>query len=135
MIKPFVLDPLLPDWDVVRGIQHLAQGMTGLQLQYVAGHQDKRNAFHKLPLLTKLNVEADALATRYQQDHGNHRPVVPLTDWAGVRLQFTDGTITSHYETALRFQVTAQPLQDYMMHKYSWTAIGTPSIGKLMDCV
>ncbi len=40
VIKPYVLDPLLPDWDVVRGIQHLAQGMTGLQLQYVAGHQD-----------------------------------------------------------------------------------------------
>jgi hypothetical protein len=62
-IKQFPLDPLLPEWDVVRGIQELAQRMSGLRLLYVAGHQDKKTAVHKLPLLAQLNVEADALAS------------------------------------------------------------------------
>lgn len=120
-LKAFPLDPLLPEWDVVRGIQVLVQSMPGLALQYVAGHQDKQKAIGQLSLLARLNVEADALATKYQRDYGYHQPLVTLTAWAGVHLILPAGTITAHYETALCYQATAAPLQHSMMQKYSWT--------------
>ncbi|KAI2503807.1 hypothetical protein MHU86_10612 [Fragilaria crotonensis] len=120
-IGAFPLDPLLPEWDVVRGIQVMAQSMPGLELRYVAGHQDKKKAIGQLSLLARLNVEADAIANKYQRDYGHHQPIVPLTAWAGVHLILPAGTITSHYETALRYQATSAPLQHHMMKRYSWT--------------
>jgi hypothetical protein len=95
--------------------------MSGLRLRYVAGHQDRKIPLHKLSLLARLNIEADALATKYQTEHGSHQPIVLLTEWAGVHLHLQSGTVTSHYETTLRFQATGPPLQAYMMKKYNWT--------------
>lgn len=49
LVQSFPLDPLLPEWDVVRGIQVMATQMPGLALKYVAGHQDKKTtkrSFH-----------------------------------------------------------------------------------------
>lgn len=77
----------------------------------------------KLPLLAQLNVEADAIATQYQRDHGHHQTVVPLTERAGVHLHLPSRTIILHYENALRFHITAAPLQTFMQQKYSWTSV------------
>jgi hypothetical protein len=86
-----------------------------------AGHQDWKTPIHKLSLLAKLKVEADALTTKYQMENCSHKPNIPLTDWAGGHLNLPSGTVTFHYEASLRFQATGPPLQAYMMKKYDWT--------------
>ena len=115
------LDPLTPEWDVVIGVQSLLREMPGLQLQHIKGHQDERREFHRLPLLAQLNVEADALANKYQRDHGGFQPHVLFTTWAGVHLILPSGTVTSKYESALRFQASAQPLKEYIRIRNNWS--------------
>lgn len=70
-----VLDVLCPEWDVLIEIQCALQLLSGIKLQFVKGRQDAAVAVHRLPLLAQLNVEADALATIYQQDNGGDRPI------------------------------------------------------------
>ena len=36
-----ILDPLIPEWDIIVGIQTLFREMPGLKLQHIRGHQDK----------------------------------------------------------------------------------------------
>ena len=67
-------------------------------------------------------MDADALANRYQRDHGIHRPTVLLIRWAGAHLVFPNGTVTSHYESALRYhQATAEPLRQHLQERNNWT--------------
>ena len=120
-IKSFPLEPTIPEWDIVRGIQALLQGMPDVRLQHVKGHQDREIPYHRLSLLAQLNVDADTQASRYQRDFGSFQPNVLLTEWAGVHLEFPTGTVTSHYETALRFQATAPDLKSHLMERYSWS--------------
>jgi hypothetical protein len=115
------LDPLSPEWDIVIGVQTPLQEMPGLTLQHIKGHQDERCEFHRLPLLAQLNVEADALATKYQQNHATFQPYVLFTKWAGVHLVLPTGTVTSKYESALRYQASAQPLKEYIRHRNNWS--------------
>ena len=116
------LDPLSPDSDIAIGVQSLLKEMPGLRLQHIKGHQDERCEFHRLPLLAQLNVEADALANKYQRDHGSFQPKVLFTQWAGVHLVLPSGTVTSNYESALRYQAAAQPLKEYIRLRNNWTS-------------
>jgi hypothetical protein len=122
LARRFPLDPSLPEWDIIRGIQALLQEMPGIQLQHVKGHQDRGTLYRHLSLLAQLNVDADAQASRYQRDFGSFMPDVLLTDWTGVHLDFPTGTVTAHYEAALRYQATAPALYDHMREQYSWTS-------------
>jgi hypothetical protein len=116
------LDPLSPEWDIVIGVQSLLNDMSGLKLQHIRGHQDAQFEFHRLPLLAQLNVEADDLANQYQRDHGRFQPTVLFTKWAGAHLVLPSGTVTSNYESALRYQATARPLQEYIRSRNNWTS-------------
>ena len=116
------LNPLSPEWDVVVGIQQLLKDMPGLELQHhIKGHQDRKTTFHRLPLLAQLNVEADELANKYQRELGTHEPEVLMTKWAGAHLILPTGTVTSHYESALRYHATAEPLRVHLRERNQWT--------------
>jgi hypothetical protein len=120
-VKKYLLDPMLPEWDIIRGIQMLLMSMPDIALQHVKGHQDDNTQYHRLPLLAQLNVDADKQATCFQILHGGFQPEVLHTAWSGVHLILPNGTITSHVNTALRFQATGPPLKAYMAHRYDWT--------------
>ena len=115
------LNPLSPEWDVVVGIQNLLTEMPGLEIQHIKGHQDRKTAFHRLPLLAQLNVEADELANKYQRELGTHAPEVLMTKWAGAHLILPTGTVTSHYETALRYHASAEPLRVHLRDRNKWS--------------
>jgi hypothetical protein len=91
--------------------------MPELVLQHVKGHQDRDIPYRRLSLLAQLNVDADAQASRYQRDFGHFQPEVLLTEWAGLHLEFPTGTVTAHYETALRYQATAPTLQAHIQER------------------
>jgi hypothetical protein len=105
------IDVLSPELDLVlSNILHILTKFSGLYLQYVWGHQDKKMAYHQLSLLAQLNEDEDAMASRYQQQHAQTHTTVLLTDTASIRLILPHGSITSRYTTELRHQATHGPL-------------------------
>jgi hypothetical protein len=121
-LKPLrYLDALDPDWDLTSSIITVAQDMVGMELQYIRGHQDRTCEYDQLSLLAQLNVDADAMATQYQRNHGEPRPQVLLTATAGVCLITPEGSVTKKYAHAIRYQATAPALQKYIMERNHWT--------------
>ncbi len=53
------------------------------KLVYVKGHQDKHKAYNRLSLRAQLNVDADDLASKYQQELGRARPFALMTPRTG----------------------------------------------------
>ena len=115
------LGPLSPEWDVVFGIQALLHEMPGLKIQHILeGHQDRECDFHCLPLLAQLNVEVDTLANQYQCDYGSNQPNVLPTKRAGAHLVLPKGTVTSHYEAAICYHASAEPLKAHLREHNKW---------------
>jgi hypothetical protein len=61
-------------WDLLVDIQHALRELPGIDLTYVKGHQDDKKAYDRLPLMARLNVDADRLAGKYNKEHGAWRP-------------------------------------------------------------
>jgi hypothetical protein len=103
-------------------IRRLIAAMPNLQLQHVRGHQDRRVEYHQLNLMAQLNVDADAMANRFQREYGAVRPHATLTEGAGVHLVTPEGSITSNYASAIRYQATHKPLLQHIRERNGWTA-------------
>ena len=115
------LDVKCPEWDLLSIIIEELEKWPDLRLQHVRGHQDRTTAYDCLSLLAQLNVDADTMATRYQCEYGSPRPIVFLTRTAGVHLVTPKGTITAHYDTAIRHQATYPALYKYLQERHGWT--------------
>ena len=90
-----VLDVLCPDWDFVKEIHASRAQLPGITLQYVKGHQDRTTAYTALDQMGQLNVDADARAAQFQDEHGAYRPRAPLMTHTRAHLIGPQGTITS----------------------------------------
>ncbi|KAI2511880.1 hypothetical protein MHU86_2396 [Fragilaria crotonensis] len=73
------LDVLTPEWDLLIEIQASLRRLPDIRLQYVKGHQDNDTPYQRLSLMSQLNVDADKLATRYQEEFGMSRPHVLMS--------------------------------------------------------
>ena len=65
-----VLDVLCQDWDIPIEIQVALSQLPGLRLKFIKGHQDALTPYAQLPLTARLNVDADVIAGKYQDLHG-----------------------------------------------------------------
>ena len=110
-----------PDWDLVSNILIELERWPNLILQHVRGHQDRKVAYSRLPLLAQLNVDADTMATMYQCEHGMSRPLALLTATAGVHVITPAGTMTSNYEAVIRYQATYPDLYKYIQERNGWS--------------
>jgi hypothetical protein len=63
-----------PEWDVLFEIQAAFRVLPGVCLQYVAGHKDEIQPYHSLELLEQLNLNADRIASEYQDLLHPQRP-------------------------------------------------------------
>lgn len=115
------LDVKCPEWDLLSSILIELQRWPGITLQHVRGHQDRKTAYTRLPLLAQLNVDADLMATTYQCEHGMSRPEVLLTDTAGVHLVTPRGSATKDYDSAIRYQATKPGLSKHIQERYEWS--------------
>jgi hypothetical protein len=116
-----VLDVLCPDWDILVEIQYALAHLPGLRLKYVKGHQDKKTPYAQLPLLARLNVDADGLAGAFQDRHGQDRPLVLLSPRTHALLHLEEGTVTSSFAATLRHAYCGPPLMEYLRTKNQWT--------------
>ena len=122
------LDVNCPEWDLLSSFVVSLATYPGIKLEYVKGHQDRSRAYHGLPLMAQLNVDADAMATRFQCEHGASRPIVLLTPTARVHLVTANGTHTSHYESVIRHQATKPGLMKHIQTKNDWSDYITSQI-------
>ena len=121
------LDPMSANWDVVGKLEQLLKEMPTLVLKHVKGHQDRTIQYHRLPLLSQLNVDADRLANDFQCSHGEERSVAPLISGTGVHLVTPQGTVTSKYASAIQYQATYQPLLKYLRTTHTSDQINWPA--------
>ena len=116
-----VLDLLTPNWDVLIEIQRSMEQLPQIRLEYVKGHQDRDLPYDQLSLMAQLNVDANTKAGQYQDAFKAVRPIAKMMTSTGAHRVGPDGTITSHYQKAIRYQATEAPLRTYLMNKYKWT--------------
>lgn len=116
-----VLDVLDPEWDLLNEIQITLRRLPEVTLEYVKGHQDDHVEYSRLSMMAQLNVDADGLATLYQQEFGSTRPLVLLSDNAGAHLITQEGTVTSKLVPRVRYLSTGPSLRQYIMKKNDWT--------------
>jgi hypothetical protein len=105
-----ILDVLCPDWDTLIEIQTALLQLPDLQLKFIKGHQDDKTPYAQLPLLARLNVDADAMAGRFQDLHGQDRPIALMTPRTGVQLHLLEGTVTSCHVATIRHAYSGPPL-------------------------
>jgi hypothetical protein len=91
------LDPLIPEWDLLVEIRLALRQLPFVKLVHVKGHQDKHKAYNRLSLRAQLNVDADDLASKYQQEFGRAHPFALMTSRTGGFLIYSEGTRTSKY--------------------------------------
>jgi hypothetical protein len=66
------------EWDVLHEIKWILTQLPGGKLIHTKGHQDDKDTYENLPLLSQLNVDADPLAGQYQDRFGAAHPRVLL---------------------------------------------------------
>jgi hypothetical protein len=115
---------LNPDWDILNEIRwsiaHTPE-LRGCKVSHIKGHQDKKTIYTKLSLRAQLNVDADKLATEYQEQHGQQLPIVLMFPHTAAQLHLHYGTCTSHIPSALRTAETLPPLAAYIKTRNQWT--------------
>ena len=116
------LYPLMPEWDLLVEIQSSLRLLPGVSVVYVKAHQDDQRPVEHLPLMAQLNVEADPLATSYQQQYGTHCPQVLMSPGVGVHLVSASGTITAkQYKAVILERATSSDLRQYVQEKNKWS--------------
>lgn len=115
------LDPLIPEWDLLVEIRYALRKLPLVKLVYVKGHQDAHKAYNRLSLRAQLNVDADDLAGKYQQDYGKAHPFALMTPRTGGFLIYPEGTKTSRYAQDIRHRATTEPLREYIREKYGFS--------------
>ena len=63
----FVNTTMSADWDLIQEICSIISKLSEVTIQYVKGHQDQDKSVKHLSLEARLNIEADSLATDYQE--------------------------------------------------------------------
>ncbi len=113
---------LRAEWDVESVILDV---LTELKMQFtfqhVLSHQDDDTPVENLTLETRLNVEADRLATEYMQEDLIRRPTVALFPTAKAQLLIKDVSVTRKIPQSIRFAAGSGPIQAYLMERNKWT--------------
>ena len=115
-----VLDPMIPEWDILIEIQEAKKKLPQIRLEYVKGHQDRNKPFASLPLLAQLNVEADKMAGKYHELNQPQVKHVIMSPRARVHVESEKGTVTSNYEEVIRQEVGTPPSMTWMRERNSW---------------
>jgi threonine dehydrogenase-like Zn-dependent dehydrogenase len=88
----FVNETIGPEWDVLQAIVQAIQEFGTVAMIHVKGHQDEGNANRRLPLLARLNVQADKLATSFQRRTNHRGDAVPCIGGSYAQLYATPPT-------------------------------------------
>ena len=71
--------------------------------------------------MVQLNVEADDMATVYQNTFGGDRPSDTMPPRTRAHLVMREGTITSRYPAAIQNAYSGPALQSHIQERNGWT--------------
>mmetsp|Transcript_22898 Transcript_22898/g.34712 ORF Transcript_22898/g.34712 Transcript_22898/m.34712 type:complete len:275 (+) Transcript_22898:443-1267(+) len=112
-----------PDWDLIINIRSILSipHFNSLKFYWIKAHQDDKNPYDRLSLPAQLNVDADALCSRIQQQPKDEKyQRVPLTNYCHAHLDIKDQTVTSNYKGRIRRERATQPLYNYIASRNDW---------------
>jgi hypothetical protein len=90
------------EWDIVSAVHGILVRFPSLpRLVHVKGHQDDHFDLDELDLPTRMNIEADALATKALQG-GTSQPIIPFDPSSCVMLTINGHAITRQLETTIQ---------------------------------
>jgi hypothetical protein len=78
---------------------------------------------HLSSLESRLNVEADRLATKYMKEDLTRRPRVALFPSAKAQLIIQNASVTRKIPQAIRYAVGSKDIQSYLMERNMWSRI------------
>jgi len=124
---------LTSEWDILATIEDtiklLAHQNSKVQFEWISSHQDDDTNYDNLSPKAKLNVDADNIATQFQEANNNEeRSMAPMLPKAGVQLHireregFEGGTVTYKLKQSIRFADTAPDLRQYILNRNNWTS-------------
>ena len=122
---------LSSEWDILttirQTIQLLASHGTKVFFEHIKSHQDEHTKYDNLSPDARLNVDADRIATSYQETCYLDRRNVPILPAAQAQLHlhqrdgFPGGTVTHNFKSAIRFADTAPTLRQHIVLRNKWT--------------
>jgi len=136
-LRPYI-PSLFKHADLLRAITTLCrQCPLVLSFQYVAGHQDELSRFDDLPLLAKLNVQADSLAKQALHVLGSQSAPPLLSPLPGLAwtLAIESAPLSSHlrpslldhlsYTEATHYWIQKEQLTPQTVTQIDWSLLGT----------
>jgi hypothetical protein len=88
---------------------------------HVMSHQDDDTETANLSLESRLNVEADCLATEYMQEDLQRRPVVALFPSAKAQLIIDNASVTRKIPQSIRYAAGSAEIRKYLQERNPWT--------------
>jgi hypothetical protein len=89
--------------------------------QHVKSHQDNNMPVASLLLESRLNMEADQLATSYMKEDHTRRPTVALFPSANAQLIINKASVTQKLPQAILFKEGSTGIRKYLMTRNAWT--------------
>ena len=111
------------DWDCIAQVLSIHRGLDKLTptIAHIKGHQDADTPYEQLPLSAQLNCDADALATRYLQEHPDiNHSIAHMFPEAHCLLHIQNNTITRDIKEALSTASNLPAYKEYVSKTSKW---------------
>jgi hypothetical protein len=124
----FPNETLQPSWDLIQAICATIKVHPDVSLHHVKGHQDNLRDVRKLPFPSQLNVQADLLATTFQQASNHATDRGPLIPGTGCQVLIENQFIPSHHRRTLRTRRGHSQLMKYIQQKHQLSEVAVSRI-------
>jgi hypothetical protein len=113
---------LRAEWDIESMILTLYRELnTKFTFVHVKSYQDDTIAIASLLLESRLNVEADRLATLFMKEDQTRRPIAKLFPSAKAQLIINDAPVTRKIPQAIRLTDGSIEIRKYLLERNLWT--------------
>lgn len=113
---------LLPEQDVIKEIVYtLGTLPVQVDFEWIRGHQDETQAYHRLPLPAQLNCDADSEANTASQENMNSSNRIPPLPHSPCQLYIHDNSITAHLKQRVHNAYSVPRLHEYWRSRFAWS--------------
>jgi hypothetical protein len=114
----FPNETLRPSWDILQAICRNFKLHPDFTLSHVKGHQDNLSDPSDLPFPAQLNIQADSLATTFQQVSSHVTARGPVIPGSGCHLLIENQFIPGNHRKNIRTRRGQRKLLQFLQKKY-----------------
>jgi exonuclease III len=113
---------LWAEFDIQAGIMEaIAAFPAPIKFVHIKGHQDSKKKKEDLPFRARLNIYADALATKARRTLPASLRIVPFIPACEAHLILDGRSITHHFPREIRIHCNRTALFQYFFNHFGWT--------------